>query len=344
MQHEVIKRQKLLNGQGHVAEPGWARHPVWMYDRRDIKAPKIRVKEWDYYMAMNDRFAAAFTISDLGYAGMVSVSVLDLTGPREHTETVLVPLTMGRLGLRASSASGDVDFKNRRVHLRCTLRGVFRHIQCVFHAFEKGETLKADLLIRQPAAESMCIATPWAENPKCFYYNQKINCMPVNGVVSVGSREYRFRGSQDMAVLDWGRGVWTYDNTWYWGTASTRIDGEPFGINLGYGFSDRSSATENAVFYRGKIHKLGQVTFDIPRRADGSPDDARAWTISSDDGRFEAIFVPVLDRSALIDLKAFSSSQHQVFGHLTGTAILDDGSEIKMRDMMAALEEVHNRY
>ena len=68
------------------------------------------------------------------------------------------------------------------------------------------------------------------------------------------------------------------------------------------------------------------------------------WTISSSDGRFEGIFEPILDRKAKIDMKVIASDQHQVFGHLTGTAVLDDGTELKMRDVIAAIEVVHNRY
>ena len=68
------------------------------------------------------------------------------------------------------------------------------------------------------------------------------------------------------------------------------------------------------------------------------------WTITSSDGRFEGIFEPILDRKAKVDLKVIISDQHQVFGHLTGTAILDDGTQVKMRDVTAAMEVVHNRY
>ena len=59
------------------------------------------------------------------------------------------------------------------------------------------------------------------------------------------------------------------------------------------------------------------------------------WTISSSDSRFEGIFEPILDRNAKIDMKVIVSDQHQVFGHLT---------ELKMRDVIAAIEVVHNRY
>ena len=50
--HEVTERQKLLKD-GQIAEPGWSRKMVQEYDRKDIKAPKSRIKEWDYYLIYN---------------------------------------------------------------------------------------------------------------------------------------------------------------------------------------------------------------------------------------------------------------------------------------------------
>ena len=51
MQHEVTDVQKLLDKQGYVVTPGWARRPVWQYNRENIAAPSFRIKEWDYYLA-----------------------------------------------------------------------------------------------------------------------------------------------------------------------------------------------------------------------------------------------------------------------------------------------------
>ena len=50
MQHEVTVVQKLLDQQGYVVTPGWARRPVWQYNRENIAAPSFRIKEWDYIM------------------------------------------------------------------------------------------------------------------------------------------------------------------------------------------------------------------------------------------------------------------------------------------------------
>jgi len=143
--------------------------------------------------------------------------------------------------------------------------------------------------------------------------------------------------------LDWGRGVWTYHNTWYWGSASGLAEGVPFGFNIGYGFGDTSAASENMLFYNGIAHKLSQVRFEIPMK-DGKEDYLAPWKFTSDDGRFEMDFAPLMDRSALIDLKLLCSDQHQVFGRFTGKAVLDDGREILVRNLTGFAEKVHNKW
>ena len=67
-------------------------------------------------------------------------------------------------------------------------------------------------------------------------------------------------------------------------------------------------------------------------------------TFSSSDGRFEMEFEPVLDRTASMSAFLVSSDQHQVFGKMTGKAILDGGKFIELKDFMCFAEKVHNRY
>ena len=167
----------------------------------------------------------------------------------------------------------------------------------------------------------MVIATPWLEDPHAFYYNQKINCMCARGKVEFDGEIYTFDPATDYGALDWGRGVWTYDNTWYWGSGSGTVDGHRFGFNIGYGFGDTSAASENILFYDGVGHKLDDVTFLI------SDNYTDPWKFTSSDGRFEMDFVPIIDRAALLDVKLICSDQHQVFGRMSGTAVLDDGTK-----------------
>ncbi len=69
-----------------------------------------------------------------------------------------------------------------------------------------------------------------------------------------------------------------------------------------------------------------------------------SWKFTSSDGRFEMDFIPVLDRCANLDYKLLVSDQHQVFGRMSGRAILDDGTVVTAKDVMCFAEKVHNRY
>ena len=337
--HEVTNVQMLLNGEGELTEPGWSRRMLQKYDRQMIKAPKWRIKEWDYYLVLGEDFGAAFTISDDGYIGLQSVSLLCFDEePREHTETVLNAFPMGKLNLPAESSNGVTEYKDKRLHMRFTAGEGCRRIQCVFRNFHEGKTFKCDITLQQPDMETMVIATPW-EQKHAFYYNQKINCMRASGYIVFDGKKYEFDPSKNFGTLDWGRGVWTYDNTWYWGSGNTDIDGNSFGFNIGYGFGNTGAASENVLFYNGKAHKLDDVTFHIPETG-----YTEKWKFTSSDGRFEMDFVPVLDRAANLDFKVIVSDQHQVFGKMSGTAILDDGTPIRIKDVLCFAEKVHNKY
>ena len=337
--HEVTKARTLLDARGNLAEPGWSRRLLQKYDRGQIKAPKWRIKEWDYYLVMGKNFAGAFTISDDGYIGLQSVSLLWLGDkPWEHTETVLNLFPMGRLKLPSDSAAGDTVYEDKRLQMRFSPSTGARRITCHFANFWNGKPFECDITLAQPDMDSMVIATPWDKDGH-FYYNQKINCMRASGWMEYDGVRYTFDPATDFGTLDWGRGVWTYDNTWYWGSGNADVGGAAFGFNIGYGFGNTKAATENVLFYNGAAHKLDDVTFHIPEG-----DYMEPWTFSSSDGRFEMAFSPVLDRAAKIDFKLLVSDQHQVFGRMSGRAILDDGTPIEIKDVLCFAEKVHNRY
>ena len=337
--HEVTKVQALLDDNGNLREPGWSKSLVQKYKRASVKAPGFRIKEWDYYLVVNRDFAAAFTISDDGYIGLQSVSLLEFgEDPHEHTETVLNVFPMGRMKLPEDSSYGTTKFINERLQMKFEAQYQMRTIKCHFENFCDGKPLDADIKLQQPPMDSMVIATPWPEK-HAFYYNQKINCMRASGYIRFDGRTYEFDPASDFGTLDWGRGVWTYDNTWFWGSGNADIDGNSFGWNIGYGFGDTSAASENILFWNGTAHKLDDVEFIIPEEG-----YMGEWRFTSSDGRFETTFEPVLDRAACLDYKVIVSDQHQVFGRMNGTAVLDDGTEVNIKDVMCFAEKVHNKY
>ena len=76
MQHELSKG-RLLDSKGNLCEAGFSFQMVKEYDRKDIKAKKSRIKEWDYYYIGNNNYGVALTIDDNYLYGLGSVSILD---------------------------------------------------------------------------------------------------------------------------------------------------------------------------------------------------------------------------------------------------------------------------
>ena len=111
----------------------------------------------------------------------------------------------------------------------------------------------------------------------------------------------------------------------------------PFGWNIGYGFSDRSPASENAILYGTRMHKLTDVAFHFDES-----DYMRPWRFDSPDGRFEMDFAPLVDRQARTVLGPIKSFQHQVFGEFSGTATLDDGATVRLDRYLGFAEDVQN--
>jgi hypothetical protein len=343
MQHEVTQPLDLLDSRGLIAAEGWSRQPVWRYDRNAIHAPWWRIKEWDYYsvLSADQKFGITLTLSDLGYAGLFAICFLDFERGFFHQVDTLSLLPRGRTGLPSGSDEGTVTFGNKDLTLEFACTGGRRVLNFSAMGIRNAggeQGIQGSIVLTQPLQlQSMNIATSWAENRQAFYYNRKINCMPASGSFRIGKDTYTFNPARDFGALDWGRGNWTYKNRWYWGSASGQVDGHALGWNIGYGFSDRTPASENVLFVDGVAHKLEEVAFHID-----TSDYMRPWQFNSSDGRFEMVFSPVVDRNSSMNLGVIRSVQHQVFGYFSGTVVLDNGERMVVDRFLGFAEDVLN--
>ncbi len=343
--HEVTKEQVLLSGNGTILEEGWARHPIWLYDRDRVKAPRKRLKEWDYYAitSMKEGWTLSATISDLGYARFLAIAFIDLrTGGYAQAEKSQLLFNSKPDLPQNSMFDNEICYSFEDLRISFIRKGQKRNVlvcapDLVLPDGRVGLDARIELL--QPdEMESMNIATSWAENRRAFFLNEKINCMPAIGSLRLGNDTRRIDFSDDVwGMLNWGRGRWTYCNTWFWSSGSGTVDGHSFGFNLGCGITDRQPASENAVFYDGRIHKIDDVEFCIP------DDIMKTWRFKSSDNRFEMEFEPVIDKFSDTNALVIRSNRHQVFGYFTGHAILDDGTRINLDRFPAFAEKIFNR-
>ena len=342
-QHEILRSAPLLNASGDLAEPGWARSLLPVYRRSDIRVSPMRIKEWDYYLITDGHVGLALTIADNGYMGLDSVSFLDFDEGWEQTKSPMRLFPMGKTGLPESSADGASEIARGGYAMAFYHEDGARRLSFHMDRFLDGDAIEGIVTLSGAPEESMVIATPF-DKPGHFYYNQKINCMRAEGWITLGKRRIELTPDRFFGVLDWGRGVWTYHNTWYWGSASGELDGVPFGWNIGYGFGNTAAASENVLFYDGRIHKLGTVEFHIPKDEKGRNAYLNVWNFTSDDNRFYMDFTSVLDRIALTSAIIIKSDQHQVFGRFTGRVTLDDGTVLPVRDFFGFAEKVENKW
>lgn len=338
-----LKPGLLLNEQGNLAQAGYATSLVLDYQRSQIKAKGYRIKEWDYYLIYNQKFGIALTVADISYIGMLSVSFIDFENNSFITKSKILPLTFGNIQMPSSSINGNINVIKGDFSFSFTHENKGRRLVVTYPDFSGKEKFKCDIFLGDEPKDSMVIATPFADDAKAFYYNQKINCLPASGFFTIGDQKREFNSENSFGTLDWGRGVWTFKNTWFWGSASGLLNGERLGFNIGYGFGDTSAASENMAFYKGIAHKLNQVTFHIPEK-DGQFDYLSPWKFTSNDGRFEMAFNPILDRKDFAKVFMIRTDQHQVFGYFTGNIVLANGQVLEITDFLGFAERVVNHW
>jgi hypothetical protein len=342
MQH-LLSRGPLLDAKGALAEAGYATSLVKTYDRKAIRGGALRIKEWDYYLIHNGRFGVAMTIADNSYMGMLSATAFDFEAGTEKTVSPIFWLPFGGTRFPASSETGDIVKRIKGASGSFTHEAGGRRLKFRLDQFDGDKPFSCDILLTNAPRDTMVIATPFAEKKTAFYYNQKIIGMRASGSFTIGNVTRAFEPADSFGMLDWGRGVWTYSNTWYWGAGQGVVGGHLVGFNLGYGFGDVSAASENMIFIDGVCHKLDRVTFNIPTKG-GKDDFLSPWTVSSGDGRFETTFTPILDRAAYTSVGPLLSDQHQVFGYMDGLLTLDDGGKIELKRFLCFAEKVRNNW
>ena len=338
IQNRITGPGPLLDKNGALLQRGYSTEALLKYRREDIKAPPWRIKEWDFYQVSNDDYCVQFTIGHTSYAGALTVTFFRFDDGLRYDKNATLVLPFGSLNMPPSSVKG-VKANRAGVEISFDVSPGKRVLRCKTAADKKTPAMEAEILLLQPHDTSLVIATPFKEYAHAFYYNEKINCMPAEGYITIGDKRYDFVPESSFGLLDWGRGVWPFHAEWYWGNGSGLVDGVPFGFNIGYGFGDTSAATENMLFYNGTAHKLSEVIFDLQSNGYMTPKH-----FSSDDGRFEMDFTPIYDRYTETKLLFIDNRCHQIFGRFSGTVRLDNGQELIIKDLTAFTEHAVNNW
>lgn len=339
MKQHKLNAGPLLNNKGELIESGYHTSLIKTYDKSLVKHKRMRLKEWDYYYIGNNDYGLALTVADNGYMWLLSATLLDFNLKKEISKSKMGFMPFKRFNMPTSSDQGDVMISKGKWKFSFKHEKNHRHLEVSIPHFKDRDDLEVDIYLNQMIDDSMVIATPF-EKPTQFYYNQKINLLQSTGTLSLGDEIYNFKGC--YGVLDWGRGTWSYHNTWYWASLSGKQGNQYIGFNLGYGFGDTSKASENMLFVDDKTYKLNDVVFNIPKNNEAL-DYLQPWTFTSKQKNIYLEFQPIIDRNAYTNVLVIKSDQHQVFGYFNGYFIIDN-KKIEISNMIGFAERVENKW
>ena len=343
-QVRITEKTPLLDENGKLVKAGYCFKNMYEYDRKAIKASPFRIKEWDFYQFSNERYCVQVTMADISIGASASVGVFDMQTGQRYDASSLKLFSFGSLEVSPDAMTPNT-ISCRKKNFDLVIDVTEKQRTITFEGKAKGKKMSMSVSMDMfPDHEALIMALPFDRgNDKQFYFNQKVNCMPVTGSIKIGDEVIEFDPADTFCVLDWGRGVWPYHENWYWGNGSTRLDdGSIFGFEIGWGFGDMSAATENTLFYNGKAHKIGEIylTEDKFETENWMTD----WVFTSSDGRFEMTMTPFYDNITKARVLFVGNICHQVFGYWNGKVTLDDGTVLEIHDMPAFCEDSDNMW
>ena len=344
-QTEYTEKTPLLNKDGTLNAKGWARHDVFRYDRNLVKKGIMSRKEWDFYTISDDKYQILVSFANITVGGYVSAKLMDI-----KTGEVIVDAMQYFLGTNKHVPPATSEAPNRykdkigKAEFDFDTKETSRTLW--FRKMHKGKLVEVNVQMDiLPDSEVITTVLPFDGDDTKYFMTTKQMCMPCEGTFKYGDFTYSFNKDTAFCALDWGRVNTVHKMVWYWGSGSKYHydeNGEKhlLGWEITWAIGDESNATETAIFYDGKAHKIGAVDVEkFPKGRFMEP-----WKIISEDGRFNMTMTPTLDNHCDIDMKIGRMNCHQVYGLWNGDVTLDDGTKIEVKDLLAFCEYVENRW
>ena len=327
MQKEIVTRSDIVDSNGLVQNPGWARNDLFNYDRSRLKVSACRIKEWDFWEVFNSDYRIVMNIFDIGMAGVAQFTFTDFRTKKSENALLLKLCTRGSVGLPKSwRYEAPVRFARGKSWMQFSRDQNTIILEAEFPDAMKGKGIKgkAELFV-DPKTEGIVNLIPF-QDPRQFVYAEKLVCLPAKGSFRIGDRQVDFSSeNHSWGGLDWTRAVFPYRNHWKWCTGAGIVEGKAVGFNIDYGFGTESS--KSMIFVEGKGHHLDEVFYQHDSKHLDAP-----LSITSPDGRVNLTLNPIYVEKAGVDLGILAMKGISTYGHFAGTLTLDDGKVITIKE------------
>lgn len=337
-QKEFTSAVPLLDESGALSAWGWGRRAVMEYNRDAIpKKRQSRIKEWEHYTIMSPEFTVGVTIVQLGSILSGSAELIDYKSQSMRNAAFIISTPVDR-SVFPADPYGQTKVVRKDDFVSLSFGDKRRVIEFLFAKTATSPEMSGKIeLADDPANDSIAITRPFGEGE--FFYENKIFGLAATGSVVVDGNTYALPAGESWAIFDWGRGIWPHESSWFWGQAAGKVGNDRVAINLGHGYGDDSRGTCNAILVNGKLQKLDIVDCQFD-----PADRMRPWEFTSNDQRLTLTFRPLYQQHSKQDLGLISAELYKIHGHYSGTLVLDDGTELKVENLLGFAEHMKQRW
>ena len=328
----LLKPGKLLDDSANLISAGFAFDLVKQYRKSEILLVN-RLKEINKYFILSNKFALALTLSSSYNDTFVSIDFIDFEKNITYSKSKVKLFGKGKVVMTPSSKIGSIEFVKDDVGVEIYNDYTERKIIFSMKDIKDKEDFYLLANLSETTNGTSVVACPFDKEQE-FLYNQKINCIKVNGYVNIGVNHYDFDEST-RASIDWIRGVYPKGVTKYnYACISTLQDGIEVGLTLVDKLGNTKYATPNMFFYDMHAFKLNEVRFR---------EEYDHLHIDSIDGLVDLVFVETNSIEDSVSCMYEKVNRKIRFGKYNGYVMFDE-ERIEIKDLFGFIEVNDNTY
>lgn len=318
--HQPIENVNLIDAKTNLkfSTPRWWRN--------------LRLKEFQAIQGGNERFFYNIALFNAKLSAFAQVRVFDILQEKHYVyEQQLMPT---QLDIPNDVLNSVNSFSNKKIDIRIENKLRENRITVKFKVLKNKEmpAIEGQVHGSFTNSEHLVVSVPFGENHGMYAHK---NIVPMHGFLRINKEHYEFKKKQSFFILDDHKGYYPYRLKWDWITAAFINEQGIIGLNLTKNQSiDNEKYNENALWIKGKIHRLPGVIFT--RHQD-------IWEIKDAQGKVNLKFQALYPKDVKINLGPLGASDCEgPFGRVSGTVLIDN-EPITFTNIFAFAERMYIR-